>query len=136
MDMRKIYEQLEEHALRHLEDYFQDLEVDKEIIEDPRNMGMPWIHVTRAGGTHMILLRGIEQWGRVPYSFWWENREAILKQETLVKIHSYTNDSDMKLWLYFDGEKLKTISPREAEKIVQGYYDKTLAVFQAETPPA
>jgi len=140
MDMREIYEQLEEHVLRHLEDYFSDLEIDRSIIEDPKNMGMPWIHVTRACGTYMILLRRIDQYPKagetVPYLFGWENRETILNRETLVKSHSYTKDSVMKLWLYFDGEKLKTISPYQAREIVQKYYDKTLAAFQAETTPA
>ena len=136
--MESLYEQVERYVLQHLEAYFSDLEIDKSIIEDSKNEGTPWIHVTRSWGTHMILFRKLDRYPKegevVPYLFRKADRWQILKEETIHNVAWMLRSKDVKLWLYYDENKLKTLSPREAEELVREYYEIMCSHFEREMP--
>jgi len=137
--MEGLYEQVERHVLQHLEAYFSDLDIDKSIIEDPKNKGLSWIHVTRSWGTHMILFRKLDQYPKegekVRYLFREADRWEILRQETVGYVAWMVESGQIKLWLHYDGETLKTVSPNQARRLVQEYYEIMRSLFEREMVP-
>lgn len=126
MKTADTYEKLKALCLPHLEAFQTDLLVhDKRSIED--NPGVPFLHFTRAWGTHMVVLIDAKDYPGdgevVPYLFGRATREHVLAQT--VRIVEYMPKMDrQKCVCYFDGATLKTITQQQAEEIARRYVRK------------
>lgn len=124
-----IYDELKRLSLPHIEAWHNDLLVhDKRMIEE-HAAGTPFLHYTRATGTHLFMLIPPDEYpGKgefVPFLFGTANREHILR-ETVNAIRSFVRrldigDGPQRLILHYDGVKLRSVDERQAVKIVEDY---------------
>ena len=120
-----VYEQLREKSQPLLEDYEADLMThDKGWIEvNPR---VPFMHYTRAVGTHLISLNPSDNYppaGRkVKYLFGVADREKILQDK--LEMQDWFESSlrkSLKLILHCDGRILQPVAISKAREIIEDY---------------
>lgn len=124
-----IYDELKQRCLPLIEAFHDDLlKHDKAIIE-AHEPGTPFLHYTRACGTHLFMLIPAASYPRkgefVRYLFGHADREHILSDLGKV-IDSFVRDRDrgceaQKAVHYFDGKRLKLIDVRKAQEICFAY---------------
>ncbi len=119
-----VYEELQEMSLPLLEAYETDLTHDKNWIEE--NPGVPFMHYTRATGTHLISLGSAGSYPppgtRVKYLFGTADREKILQDK--LEIQDWFESpvrKPPKLILHYDGRMLKQVTLGKAREIVEDY---------------
>ena len=123
--MPDLYAQLHDRVLPHLEQYHNDLLVhDRQAIADWP--GVPFLHWTRACGTHLLLLPpadshlfpppGLE----VPYLFGHAGREHLLSQVTVIAEYPVHNDHT-RACFHCDGTRLQPIPIHHALTIARQY---------------
>ena len=120
-----VYEQLHEMSLPLLEAYESDLVThDKDWIEV--NPGIPFMHYTRATGTHLISFSLAGSYPppgtRVKYLFGTADREKILQDKLEMQDwFESTVRKPPKLILHCDGRILKQVTISKAMEIVEDY---------------
>jgi len=120
-----VYEELQAISLPLLEAYETDLLThDKNWIE--ANPGIPFMHYTRATGTHLIsfsLAGSYPPSGtRVKYLFGTAEREKILQDKLEMQDwFESTVRRPPKLTLHYDGRILTQVTIRKAREIVEDY---------------
>jgi hypothetical protein len=120
-----IYEQLHKRSLPFLKAYKTDLMAhDKDWIEV--NPGVPFMHYTRAVGTHLISLNPPNSYppaGRkVKYLFGVADREKILQDKLEVQDWFETSlRNSLKLILHCDGLILQKVTRSKAREIIEDY---------------
>ena len=126
-----VYEQLHEMSLPLLEAYESDLMTqDKDWIEV--NPGIPFMHYTRATGTHLISFSLASSYPppgtRVKYLFGTADREKIL-QEKLEMQDWFENAlrEPPRLTLNYDGRTLQVVTLSKAREILEDYARATRA---------
>lgn len=116
-------------AVRPLIEAFEDdlLVHDKAMIEERPNC--PFLHYTRACGTHMLPLPPIETYPAkgvsVPFLFGYADREHLLDSvRSLARsfANRATNHGERQRAVYhFDGKRLGQVTEEEARKIADSY---------------
>lgn len=131
-----IYQELEKKCLPSMTDYQTDLtRVDREFLET--NGETPFIHLTRAWGTHIVTLRPFEAYPaageRVPFLFGQVNRDELC-QETIGTIEHFEKPYalDILKVLYFDGKRLINIDMKKARSLIMDYQRKTREQFKRD----
>jgi len=120
-----VYEQLHEMSLPLLEAYETDLmKHDKDWIE--ANPGIPFMHYTRATGTHLISFSLAGSYPppgtRVKYLFGTADREKILQDKLEMQDwFESTVRKPPKLILHSDGQILTQMTLHKAREIVENY---------------
>ena len=125
-----IYKQLRKKSLPLLEAYETDLAIDQRWIEE--NSSVPFMHYTRATGTHLVPLPRDSSTGypapgvRVKYLFGTADREKILqdKLEMQAWFESPARESP-RLILYYDGKTLQPVTLKNAREIMEDYVRTT-----------
>jgi hypothetical protein len=120
-----VYKQLHEMSLPLLEAYETDLTThDKDWIEV--NPGIPFMHYTRATGTHLISFSLAGSYPppgtRVKYLFGTADREKILQDKLEMQDwFESTVRKPPKLILHCDGRILQQVTISKAREIVEDY---------------
>jgi len=120
-----IFDQLQAACLPHLEAYRDDLvKHDKEIIANRH--GVPFVHVTRANGTHICFMPSAADYPApgvyVPYLFGTANRDHVLEQVvTFVDYWLRPCAETVKAVYWFDGQRLRKIDLEKAQKLLRDY---------------
>ncbi|MFC1766651.1 hypothetical protein ACFL6U_31815 [Planctomycetota bacterium] len=119
-----ICEQLYKKSLPLLEAYESDLMHDKDWIEN--NPGVPFMHYTRATGTHLIPLNPSNTYPpagtKVKYLFGMADREYILQGK--LEMQAWFENAlrePPKLILHCDGRKLHPVTLKKAREILEDY---------------
>ncbi len=120
-----IYEQLHKRSLPFLKAYKTDLMAhDKDWIEV--NPGVPFMHYTRAVGTHLISLNPPNSYppaGRkLKYLFGVADREKILQGK--LEMQDWFENAlrePPRLILRYDGRTLQPVTMRKARKTLEDY---------------
>lgn len=111
-----------------LQDYRADLEKwDRQAIAD--NPGCPFLHWTRASGTHIQFLPTADSYPAegvlVPYLFGSADRHHLLQEtSSMAGYHANKCNGDVLLVLYYDGCKIRTITLERAVQIAREYRRK------------
>lgn len=132
--MSKIYKQLYALVDKMVEHFRADLKIDEKTIGD-YPVGTPFLHSARKTGTQMLMLstEGYPPKGdKIKYLFGYATREKILKSEVDAWIHHYKVMS-VKTTHYYNGVKLKKVSPEESIKIAQRWREEILSKWENET---
>ena len=130
-----IYEQLHKRSLPLLEAYETDLAHDRDWMQD--NPGIPFMHYTRATGTHLIPLNPSDTYPpagtKVKYLFGKADREYILqgKLEMQAWFENRARES-LKLILYFDGLTLKPKTLKKARAVLESYVHATRSEWKLQ----
>lgn len=121
--MYRVFDQLHALAIVHMEDYFSDLEVDKQRIV---YFQAPFIHWTRKWGTSIEPLIAPDQYPphgvEIKYLFGHADREHLLNERVGTGAY-FTNPNNPKAEAvhYFDGERLKRIKVEQAKELLADY---------------
>ena len=136
--MRKVtnvYEQIDEKSRPLLEAYETDLNHDKDWIEN--NPGVPFLHYTRATGTHLIPMNPSDTYPpagtKVKYLFGRADREYILQGK--LEMQDWFEDplrDTPRLVLYYDGQKLQPVTLAKAREIIEDYARATRSMWELE----
>jgi len=120
-----IFEELQAACLPLVEAYRDDLvKHDKESIGN--RPGVPFIHVTRASGTHICFMPSAADYPApgvyVPYLFGTANRDHVLEQVvTFADYWLRPCAEPVKLVHYFDGRRLRKVSLKDAQELLRDY---------------
>lgn len=131
-----VYQQVKRRSLPIIEAYHDDLlKHDREWLS--KHDGIPFLHYTRACGTHMIPMYPEESLPakgvRVKYLFGTADRDHIARQ--VKEMAAYLAGSErktQKLVLHFDGKRLSEVTIDEAVKIAGDYYWKLSSRWYSE----
>jgi len=121
-----VFDKLKAICWEHIEAFENDLLVhDKAMIEE--HPGVPFLHWTRASGTHMVMLLPTEQLSKagevVPYLFGTADRKHVAKGAVSIAEHCAGPDRSMhKVVLHFDGKSFHRITVERAVTIAKDYY--------------
>jgi len=135
-----LYAELHKRCIHKISKFESDLTaIDREwLIEHP---GVPFIHVTRTYGTHLLALWPATQYPApgeyVPYMFGVADRGHILHGltdflEAIVKVHA----GQVQQWLYYDGQRLVDATEARARTIVAKHIAATEAAWKKATVAA
>ena len=130
-----VYEQLHKMSRPLLEAYESDLTHDKDWMED--NPGIPFMHYTRATGTHLIPLNPSDTYPpagtKVKYLFGKADREYILQGK--LEMQDWFENAlrePPRLILYYDGQTLQPVTLTKAREILEDYAHATRSMWELE----
>ena len=119
-----VYEQLHKKSRPLLEAYETDLNHDKDWIKD--NPRVPFLHYTRATGTHLIPLNPSDTYPpagtKVKYLFGRADREHILQGK--LEMQAWFENAlrePPRLILYYDGRTLQPVALTKAREVLEDY---------------
>jgi hypothetical protein len=125
-----IHEQLCSRSLPLLEAYETDLKHDKDWIDN--NPGVPFLHYTRATGTHLIPLNPSNTYPpagtKVKYLFGMADRDIILQGK--LEMQDWFENAlrePPRLTLNYDGRTLQVVTLSKAREILEDYARATRA---------
>lgn len=126
--MNSIFSQLLAKCRPLIESYEIDLlEYDKAAIGGDTAPAVPFLHWTRATGTHLVHLQPAEAYPPanvwIPYLFASAERRHILDQ-IVVQARCFGNDR-VRIVHYFDGRQLREITVEQAIAIAEDYRRRT-----------
>ena len=111
---------------------------DDLLIHDKNGLiniaGAPFFHYTRPTGTNLIAMPDASVYpaegAYVPYLFGTANRYDLLNNVyEMVKYHDREQEG-YKLFLYFDGKKLRKTTIKEMYSIAQEYSNRIIATWK------
>lgn len=130
----QVYQQIVSLCLPLIEAYENDLLLHdrRMIVQHPE---WPFLHWTRDTGTHMVQMPPADSdvWPAkgevVPFLFGRADREHILKSTTVLagSIHRdqlVPGNKRQRAVYYFDGKRLRSVTPAEAYQVAQEYVRK------------
>ena len=130
-----VYEQLHKRSLPLLEAYETDLAHDKDWMKD--NFGIPFMHYTRATGTHLIPLNPSGTFPpagtKVKYLFGMADREYILQGK--LEMQAWFENAlrePPRLILHYDGRTLQPVTLAKAREILEEYAHATRSMWELE----
>jgi hypothetical protein len=133
------YQELRSRSFPLLEGYHRDL-----LVHDRRwlrqHSGVPFIHATRKLGTELAPLfpPDHEFWPRagqeVPYLFGHADRHHILRGvRSAVEYFLSPTSSETLLWLYYDGERFKEVTPEWVSRRIKDYVGRVELAWRNES---
>ncbi len=130
--MKKItIEAMLQQAYDRLQNYHNDIEIDRNSINT--FPGVPFIHLSRDNGTHMIILQTEENLPapgeQVPYLFGTRDRAGVIIgiKESFDYFMSRDDEHHYTVH-YFNGEEVKKINMKTADEIVNDYIQRELTL--------
>lgn len=126
---RSVYKQLRDSCYPLITDYHADLtKHDRRAIQ--KNPGVPFLHWTRAMGTHIVVLYPAEHYPAkgvcVPFLFGQADRTHML--DSVVSLAEHCSKEDRTVVAhYYDGTKLRSVTADQAIKIARDYKQSVLA---------
>lgn len=123
-----IYDQLQDEYLPTLQGYQDDLlKHDKEAIE--ASPGVPFLHVTRVLGTHILFLKPSKDYPKsgelVRYLFGYVGREHIVEEVgRWADYWASPCNAPARLVHWYDGVRLRKITTDKAIQICRDYRRK------------
>ncbi|MFC1766823.1 hypothetical protein ACFL6U_32705 [Planctomycetota bacterium] len=130
-----VYQQLHKKSLPLLEAYESDLMHDKDWIEN--NTDIPFMHYTRATGTHLIPLNPSDTYPpagtKVKYLFGMADREYILQGK--LEMQDWFENAlrePPRLILHYDGRTLHPVTLKKAREILEDYAHATRSEWKLQ----
>lgn len=133
-----IYDELKRLTWPLIEAFEDDLlKHDRQMIEQ-HEPGTPFLHYTRATGTHLFMLIPADEYPRkgeyVPFLFGHADREHLVQSVVDVARgfvrRLETGDTPQKLVLHFDGRKFRQVNERKAHEIARDYAGSVRAAWE------
>ena len=118
-----IHAQLKTRCLPLIEAFRDDLlKHDRQFLED--NPGMPFLHLTRQCGTHLISLPCAS-------THFPRNREHIL-DDTVKSVEYLAQSGSTRLALHFDGKTLREVTTADTLDVVRQWASRVRRMVAAE----
>ena len=137
MSPQEVYDVVYAIADPLITDFRKDLEViDREVIVTDFP-GVPFLHITRERGTHVVLFFGEERYPKegevVPFALGrWRDRKELLEW-VCCRFKGYLDSygGDIKTIIHYDGNSVRVVSPNQSgrrcgKKVPQGHGGETL----------
>ena len=124
MNKKLIFDFIFSRADPIVKSYRSDFEIDKAVI-DANSEDIPFLYFVRENGTHIYFLYPADDkhWPKrgetIPYLFGEAPREKIL--DGVMDCVNYHSKEDIKLVLWYNGKRFRTIDMKQAVDLAQGY---------------